>query len=158
MHLRSETFGTKTKIGCELNFDATPWLAIKDGSPRHAAVEHFFKAKSLGAKLYEVAVGGLPFPTLILDGKGLSAKLDYIGTAGQTKPAAGQQETAHGAEIVAADLTREIGTFVEQPAFCGEPVFYPCLLKMNEGPLPWTEGQMLQAAQRQGIGGHIGFG
>jgi hypothetical protein len=142
-HFNCQQFSADAQSGGELNLHATARLAIKDGAARHVAVEHFFEANRLGAELDEVAVGGLTDAALVLHREGPGAKFDHVGTTRETKTATGQQETTHGAEIVAANLAGKVGTLVQQPALRSEPVFYPCLLEMNQSPLPRTKGQML---------------
>ena len=150
--LRSATPSSHGVPG-ELNFQSAARRAIEDGAARDDLTEHLLKAKSLSAKLHQVAVGRLPFSAFDFDRKGIRAELNLIGASRKSEPSALQPQTAHSPQIVPHRLARQIGTLTQKPSFGGQAIFPLRLLKMNESPLPRTKGQMLQPAEWQGVVG-----
>jgi hypothetical protein len=105
----------------------------------------------LRTKLDQVAIVRFTPAALVLDRKGLWAKLDDISAAGEGEAAAGERKAADGAKIMPPRLPGKVGFFMEKPTLRGEAVLCPCLLKVDQGPLTRAEGKMLQPAQRQGV-------
>jgi hypothetical protein len=103
----------------------------------------------LRAKLDKVAIVRFASAALVFDWKGVGAKLDDIGAAGEAETSAAERQTTNGVEIVPPRLPGKIGFLMENPTFRRETILCPCLLKVDQRPLTRTEGKMLQSAQRQ---------
>jgi hypothetical protein len=67
-------------------------------------------------------------------------EFDDIGTTGKAQALTLKRQTLHYAEGLTARLARQIDPFMHQSAFRSEPILRPCLLQVNQCPLPRAEG------------------
>lgn len=151
VHLGCKRLRPCAELGLEFYFKPAARLAIKDGTALDRLAQHLFKTERLRAKLNQVAIVGFTPATFIFHRKGLGAKFDDISATSQSEVAAGEWKAADGAKIMPPRLPGKVGFLMEKPPLRSEAVLRPCLLKVDQGPLSRTEGQMLQSAQWQGI-------
>jgi hypothetical protein len=73
----------------------------------------------LRAKLDQVAIVRFMPAALIFDRKGLRAKLDNIGAAGESEAMAGKRKAADSSQVMAARLPGKVGFLMEKPTLRG---------------------------------------
>lgn len=113
VHLLRQRLGARTQGWGEGDVQAAARGSVEDGAGGDVGVEHLFDAEGLRAELDEVAIVGLALAALVLDGEGEGREFDEVGAAGEGETAAFEQQAAHGAQVVAAGLTGQVGPFMQ---------------------------------------------
>ena len=151
MHRGCKSFGASPQFGGEGYLQAPARLSVEDGSGENSRAKHLLQTQGLRAELYHIAVIRFPLAALVLHWIRLGAELDDIGAPGEPQSAAFQHQPADGAQVSPAGLPRQIGVFMQEPAFGSQPILRPRQLQVNETPLPWAKSKMLQPANRKGF-------
>jgi hypothetical protein len=137
---------------------AAAFFAVEERAIWDGDAEHFFKTQRLGAELHPVAVVFFWFAAFVFDRQhgAVAVELDDVCFSTQAEPVRYDVQPACDADAVAGFVGAVVGFFVELVSLCGEMVFRPDLLEMDECALPLAEQEVLQCGEGEEVFWEIG--
>jgi hypothetical protein len=152
VHRGGQIFSPSAKLRREDYLLATAWIAVEDSAARNGRRASISSRQSACAQSCTVSQSvGLLLPRLYSTGKGSGRN----STMSARPVRWSLSDRSHIPRTVRRSPRRlspgRSARSCSRPPFGGAHVLHPDLLQMNQRPLPRTEGQVLQSAERQRV-------